>query len=145
MKFLLILTVILSLFYDLKAQDNNINTSSINCLKQTKEAFNARIHYFLYKNDSLFEDSYNKLIKSDSVIKNLNIEDLSKSNKELFELLSSCITKEISFTKNDIDKLSVGYKAATKTDYGEFQMTEKGMTYFTFLTLIIYKINNGLK
>ena len=141
MKLLLILIVILVFVCDLKSQDNN----TIHCLEQTKEAFNSRINYFLNKNDSLFDDSYNKLIKSDSLIKNLNTKDLSKTYKELFKMLSTSITKEISFTKADINELSIGSKAATKTDFGEFQMTEKERTYFTFLILVIYKINNGLK
>jgi hypothetical protein len=130
---------------NLEAQNDTLSNSPKNCLIQTKEAFTSRIYYFLYKNDSLFDVSCNKFVKCDSLIRSLNKSKLNKSDNDLFKLLSESIIKETSNSKEDIVELSVGSKAATKTDYGEFQMTSKERTYFTFLYLVIYKINSALK
>ena len=121
------------------------NNLQINIINQTKDAFISRKTFLINKNPFNYDDSFKKFIIADSLVSNFKMDNSDKIDQNFYDIISKSINKELNTSKEDITKLTKGTKTFTKTDDGNYEFTDGERTYYTFLVIVLYKIEDKIK
>ncbi len=144
-KFIILAIACLISFDSLYCQNKELNKRQLDALNPTKQAFYLRMTFLLDKEPSSYDSSFVKFVQADSLVSSLRNDNAEKIDQEFYETISNSTHKELGTTKEDITKLSEGAKSETKIGEKSYQLTDGERTYYTFLFLVLIKIDHKLK
>jgi len=125
-------------------QDNKIVNEQIDILKKIQGAFNTRKVFLLEKTPKDYEESYNTLKSCDSLINFLKNENSDKIDFVYIGKVSERISKELETKKEDITQMSKGKTEIIKVASKYYKLTDKEVTYLTYLSLIWYDLKDHI-
>ena len=142
MKNIIVIILLLLLSNNLFSQSNINDSLKYSALNTAKSAFSSRMNYLINKKHSLFLESQNQFKIADSLLLNIINVYPDDINSESYNLIHKGTNKELNKTENDITKLHNGKTSDMKIENKIVKFTEEESKYYTYLLLMLMRIDN---